>query len=84
MGEGFDVRLANPAAIQQYKGLKHSDDAHDNPRNDVFLDYLSDRGLRRQGSLMNERLNLGENRVHDVLGNFLGESGQRLLAHACR
>ncbi|MEW6427209.1 MAG: transposase [Thermodesulfobacteriota bacterium] len=27
--EGFDVRLANPAAIQKYKGLKHIGDRHD-------------------------------------------------------
>lgn len=29
MGEGYRVHLANPAAIQKYKGLKHSDDVHD-------------------------------------------------------
>lgn len=29
MGEGYNVHLANPAAIQQYKGLKYSDDKHD-------------------------------------------------------
>jgi transposase len=26
---GYDVHLANPARIQQYSGLKHSDDEHD-------------------------------------------------------
>ncbi len=29
MDEGYKVHLANPAAIQQYGGLKHSDDRHD-------------------------------------------------------
>jgi transposase len=27
--EGYTVRLANPAAIQKYSGLKHADDKHD-------------------------------------------------------
>jgi transposase len=29
MEEGYQVHLANPSAIQQYAGLKHSDDTHD-------------------------------------------------------
>ncbi|MBM3301932.1 MAG: transposase, partial [Deltaproteobacteria bacterium] len=29
MESGYPVRLANPAAIQKYAGLKHSDDASD-------------------------------------------------------
>lgn len=29
MDHGYRVHLANPAAFQQYKGLKHSDDKHD-------------------------------------------------------
>lgn len=29
MAEGYVVHLANPSAIQQYKGLKHLDDQHD-------------------------------------------------------
>lgn len=29
MDEGYRVHLANPAAIQTYKGLKHVDDVHD-------------------------------------------------------
>jgi transposase len=29
MEKGYQVHLANPAAIQQYSGLKHSDDRHD-------------------------------------------------------
>lgn len=29
MENGYDVHLANPAAIQQYSGLKYSDDQHD-------------------------------------------------------
>lgn len=29
MEEGYRVRLANPCAIQKYKGLKYSDDTHD-------------------------------------------------------
>jgi transposase len=29
MSAGFKVHLANPAAIQQYSGLKHADDKHD-------------------------------------------------------
>ncbi len=29
MGEGYQVHLANPSAIQKYSGLKHSDDVHD-------------------------------------------------------
>ena len=29
MAEGYEVHLANPSAIQKYKGLKHADDRHD-------------------------------------------------------
>jgi transposase len=29
MDEGYQMHLANPAGIQKYKGLKHSDDNHD-------------------------------------------------------
>ena len=29
MTRGYEVHLANPAAIQKYKGLKHADDRHD-------------------------------------------------------
>src|SRR5512139_1313541 len=29
MEEGYKVHLGNPAAIQQYSGLKHADDQHD-------------------------------------------------------
>jgi len=29
MEGGYKVHLANPAAIQQYSGLKHTDDKHD-------------------------------------------------------
>lgn len=29
MEEGYEVRLVNTAAVQQYSGLKHTDDAHD-------------------------------------------------------
>jgi transposase len=29
MKEGYTVHLANPSAIQQYSGLKHTDDQHD-------------------------------------------------------
>ena len=29
MENGYQVHLANPSAIQQYSGLKHSDDKHD-------------------------------------------------------
>jgi transposase len=29
MAEGYTVHLANPAAIQQYQGLKYADDQHD-------------------------------------------------------
>jgi transposase len=29
MEEGYQLHLANPAAIQKYKGLKYSDDSHD-------------------------------------------------------
>jgi len=29
MAEGYRVHLANPAAIQMYKGIKHVDDTHD-------------------------------------------------------
>ncbi|HUL37206.1 MAG TPA: IS110 family transposase [Thermodesulfobacteriota bacterium] len=29
MEKGYQVHLANPSAIQQYSGLKHSDDQHD-------------------------------------------------------
>jgi len=29
MDRGYRVHLANPSAIKQYEGLKHTDDRHD-------------------------------------------------------
>ena len=46
MEEGFKVRLANPAAIVQYNGLKHTDDRYDS----FWLTYLLRLGLLKEGN----------------------------------
>lgn len=43
--EGYDVRLAHPGAINQYKGLKHTDDKDDA----FFLAHLLRLGLLPEG-----------------------------------
>ena len=45
MGQGYRVHLANPAAIQQYKGLKHLDDK----RSALWLANLLRLGILREG-----------------------------------
>ncbi len=45
MEEGYDVRLAHPAAIHQYNGLKHTDDKDDA----FFLAHLLRLGLLPEG-----------------------------------
>lgn len=44
-GNGYRVHLANPSAIQQYSGLKHTDDRHDA----FWLAELLSLGLLREG-----------------------------------
>ena len=45
MGAGYRVHLANPAAIQQYRGLKHADDKHDA----FWLAQMLRLGILREG-----------------------------------
>jgi len=45
MDEGYQLHLANPAGIQQYKGLKHSDDNHDA----FWLSHLLRLGILPEG-----------------------------------
>lgn len=65
MDEGFDIDLANPAQIEQYSGLKHSDD-----KSDAFFlaelqrlkilpkSYIYDATLRPVRDLLRRRFNL--------------------------
>jgi transposase len=50
MDAGYCLHLANPAAIQKYKGLKHSDDNHDA----FWLAHM----LRKRGHLVQLRTTL--------------------------
>lgn len=43
--KGYRVKLANPAAMQQYSGLKHSDDANDA----AWLNHLNRLGILPEG-----------------------------------
>ena len=61
--EGYDVRLANPAAIQQYDGLKHTDDkwdsfwlAHMLRLNILPVGYIYPKEFRAVRDLLRRRL----------------------------
>ena len=45
MGAGYKVHLANPSAIKQYEGLKHTDDRHDA----FFLAHMLALGILPEG-----------------------------------
>ena len=45
MDAGYEVLLANPAAMQQYKGLKHINDKHDA----FWLAHMARLGILPQG-----------------------------------
>jgi transposase len=81
MDAGFEVKLANTAAIKRYEGLKHSGDEHDA----IYLAHLFRLGLLRTGyiyprperalrDLARKRLQLVRMRTQNIL------SMQSLLA----
>ena len=54
MEEGYRMHLANPAAIQKYKGLKHSDDQDDA----FWLAHLLRLGILPEGLFIQKRKDL--------------------------
>lgn len=69
-GAGLPVALANPAAIQQYQGLKHSDDTDDAywlaemaRLNILPTGYLCEPGLRSTRDLLRRRMLLVRQRT---------------------
>lgn len=52
MDEGYQLHLANPAGIQKYKGLKHSNDKHDA----FWLAHLLRLGILPQGYIYPKHL----------------------------
>ena len=74
MEKGFKVRLANPAAIIQYNGLKHTDDRYDSfwlahlLRLGLLKDgYIYPKELRKVRDLMRKRIQLVQNRTTHIL-----------------
>ncbi len=74
MEKGFNVHLANPSAIKQYEGLKHSDDARDA----VHLAQLLKLGILPEGyiypkeerpvrDLLRKRLQLVQQKTSHIL-----------------
>ena len=51
MEQRYKVLLANPAAMQQYKGLKHVDDKHDA----FWLAHMARLGIIPQGIYLSQR-----------------------------
>lgn len=74
MEEGFKVQLANPAAIQQYSGLKHTDDRYDSfwlahllRLSLIKTGYIYPKELRSVRDLMRKRIQLVQNRTKQIL-----------------
>jgi transposase len=74
MDEGFKVKLANPAAIVQYSGMKHTDDRYDSfwlahlLRLELIKEgYIFPRELRSLRDLMRKRIHLVQNRTTQIL-----------------
>lgn len=74
MEEGFKVQLANPAAIQQYSGLKHTDDRYDSfwlahllRLGLIKTGYIYPKELRSVRDLMRKRIQLVQNRTKQIL-----------------
>lgn len=59
MDEGYRLHLANPAGIQKYKGLKHSDDRYDS----FWLAHLLRLGILPEGYIYPKR----ERPIRDLL-----------------
>ena len=59
MDDGYRMHLANPAGIQKYKGLKHSDDKHDA----FWLAHLLRLGILPEGYIYPK----GERSIRDLL-----------------
>ncbi|MFY8325691.1 IS110 family transposase [Pseudoalteromonas sp. ZZD1] len=74
MDEGFKLYLANPAAIQQYSGLKHADD-HSDARwlaemlrlNILPEGYIYPRELRAVRDLMRKRMDIVQQSTKNLL-----------------
>ena len=89
--QGYDVRLANTAAIQQYNGIKYTDDATDARYLAQLLrlgilpeGYIYPPGRRSVRDLFRRRLLLVRQRTmqhHSLQGLIARHSGTRLSCH---
>jgi len=91
MDEGYKTHLANPAGIQKYKGLKHSDDNHDA----FWLAHLLRLGILPEGyiypkkdrpirDLLRKRSHLVDLRtslINSLQGILRRNTGQKLNAN---
>lgn len=71
---GYRVHLANPCAIQQYKGIKYTDDKHDAywlakllRLNILPVGYIHERSERQLRDLFRKRLLLVRQRIQHIL-----------------
>lgn len=94
MDHGYRVHLANPAAIQQYEGLKHSDDERDS----IWLANLLRLGILPEGyiypkqerpvrDLLRKRLQLVRHRTSHILSiqNIVSRSlGMRMTSNGVK
>ena len=83
-GKGYRFHLANPSAIQQYSGLKHTDDRHDA----FWLAELLSLGLLREGYIYPKEVrpirDLLRKRAHLVrLRTSLLLSVQNIVLRSC-
>lgn len=91
---GYAVRLANPAAMQQYSGLKHTDDHSDAfwlaemlRLNILPTGTICERGLRSVRDLLRRRLRLVQQRSGMLLSLqslFARTLGQRLPTNVAK
>jgi transposase len=74
MDAGYEARLVNTAAVQQYSGLKYSDDRHDARwlahlmRLEILpTGYVMPKALRATRDLLRKRLHLVQQRTANIL-----------------
>ena len=90
---GYEVVLANPSAMQQYKGLKHADDRSDTfwiaemMRLDILpTGHIYDKAKRPLRDLLRRRLWMVQQRTRHILSLislFTRHSGKSISAASC-
>jgi hypothetical protein len=72
MDRGYRVHLANPSAIKQYEGLKHTDDRHDS----FWLAHMLALGILPEGYIyLSQRGSSGSRSFTQAL--FSGQASHR-------